>query len=175
MDEWDFREDDGTILVQCWCESQDLKVPYTEFKLGRTMSCGKPECVETKVCAKCKVTYPATPEFFYVDAGKYLRYICKTCQRWTTNNYRLQQRYGIDTAGYEALLEAQNGACAICGDGECSDGRKLHVDHDHDTGEIRGLLCYRCNAGIGLLRDDVTLVKKAVEYLNRSDTIVSIP
>ena len=175
MDEWDFLEEDGTILVQCWCESQDMKVPYEEFQLGRTASCGKPECVETKVCPKCKIAYPATPDFFYVEAKKYLQYICKTCKQTAVNNLRLLQRYGIDEDGYRALLEAQNGKCAICGATECSNGRKLHIDHDHDTGKIRGLLCNKCNPALGLFNDDIDLMTKAVEYLKAAAIVTSIP
>lgn len=174
MNDVDFLEEDGTILVQCWCESQDMKVPPTLFRLGQTLSCGKPECVETKVCSRCKQAFPATDEFFYRDRG-YLQYICKPCKRHDVTNFRLQQRYGIDLDEYERLLASQDGGCAICGEAYCQDGRKLHVDHDHSTGEVRGLLCHRCNTAIGLLKDDPNVVTKAVAYLKSSSTVGAIP
>lgn len=64
-------------------------------------------------------------------------------------------------------LAHQNGGCAICVAKQAGrpGARRLIVDHDHVTGEIRGLLCHRCNAAIGLLNDDADLVAKAVTYL----------
>lgn len=63
---------------------------------------------------------------------------------------KLRRRYGLGLRDRDALLAGQGGGCAICGkqDGE---GRRhrLHVDHDHATGRVRGLLCYHCNAGLG--------------------------
>ena len=62
---------------------------------------------------------------------------------------------------YHALNEQQNFQCAICGD-ECL---RLHIDHNHDTGRVRGLLCGRCNTGIGLLGDSAELCTVAAYYL----------
>lgn len=70
---------------------------------------------------------------------------------------------------FNAMLQDQNGCCAICdrhitefGEGR---GKTLGVDHNHDTGVVRGLLCHACNAGIGLLREDVSLLERAIKYL----------
>jgi hypothetical protein len=62
---------------------------------------------------------------------------------------------------------AQKGCCAICGvhQNERSDGKDLAVDHDHETGEVRGLLCTNCNTGIGQLQEDPEVLLKAIEYL----------
>ena len=79
---------------------------------------------------------------------------------------KLRKAYGIDIKGYNAILDAQGGVCAIC-KCECLSGRHLAVDHDHETGDVRGLLCSRCNTAIGLLRDDETLFTKAIEYLGK--------
>jgi len=79
---------------------------------------------------------------------------------------RLKGRYGIDLVSYNALLEKQGGGCAICGgppNGRSADA--FHVDHDHATGKVRGLLCHHCNTAIGSLRDDVSLIEKAAAYL----------
>lgn len=72
----------------------------------------------------------------------------------------LRIKYGITEAQYDALLQAQNGKCRICGT-----AGKLHVDHDHGTGRIRGLLCHQCNVGLGHFRDRPDLLTKAIEYL----------
>jgi len=63
---------------------------------------------------------------------------------------------------YDAMLEKQNGLCAICS--QKTQGN-LHIDHNHQTNEVRGLLCGKCNRAIGLLNDDVSLFVKAITYL----------
>ena len=55
---------------------------------------------------------------------------------------------GVDDATYERLLEAQDGVCAICGNPPKIGGKRLHVDHNHRTGRVRGLLCFRCNRAL---------------------------
>lgn len=79
--------------------------------------------------------------------------------------------YGLTVDQHAAMLESQNGVCAICGLPQIPRGRKrrLHIDHDHGTGKVRGLLCDRCNAGIGCFRDSSTTLRRAVEYLNPSN------
>ena len=81
---------------------------------------------------------------------------------WCSKHYSLYTRYKIDPIVYEETLESQGGLCAICG---CS--KKLHMDHDHDTGKIRGVLCGACNRGIGLLKDDYEVLSRAVDYLKK--------
>lgn len=76
----------------------------------------------------------------------------------------LKKRYGIEPEDYDYMLAAQNGCCAICGE---SSEKPLVVDHCHWHGGIRGLLCYRCNTGLGFFRDDQTYLRKAIAYLDR--------
>jgi hypothetical protein len=84
--------------------------------------------------------------------------------------YEVSRKFGITQQEYENLFTAQNGVCAICGNPETvtRNGvlRALAVDHCHDTGRIRGLLCSSCNLGLGKFKDDKFLLKKAVEYLS---------
>lgn len=82
----------------------------------------------------------------------------------------LKRGYGIDAAHYYRVLEAQQHRCAVCGC-EASDparnkGKKrFNIDHDHTTGQVRGLLCSTCNVAIGHLRDSATLLRRAAAYL----------
>lgn len=77
-------------------------------------------------------------------------------------------RYQMQPGDYDALLRAQGGRCAICGAAEAGGkGGRFHVDHDHATSEIRGLLCHGCNLGIGLLRDDPDIMRAAIRYVER--------
>lgn len=80
----------------------------------------------------------------------------------------LSRKYGMTVEEYEELLRDQGGVCGICKrkPEDCTtDGRNLHVDHDHDTGAIRGVLCHNCNIGIGCLQDDPDLLRAALDYL----------
>lgn len=72
--------------------------------------------------------------------------------------------YGITAEDFASLLRKQRGVCAICNQ-SCSTGRQLAVDHDHATGKVRGLLCSRCNRGLGHFKDDVLQLQAALAYL----------
>jgi hypothetical protein len=74
------------------------------------------------------------------------------------------RRYGITLEQLREMQERQNHACAICKRGGC----ELVLDHDHVTGEVRGLLCIPCNLILGLLRDDSHIARAAAEYLERA-------
>lgn len=74
--------------------------------------------------------------------------------------------YGITIEEYESMRAIQNYSCAICftPEAETTHGR-LDVDHDHETGQVRGLLCGKCNKALGLMRDDAGLLRAAADYL----------
>lgn len=89
--------------------------------------------------------------------------------------YRIKQKYGLTEERYFEILAEQDGHCAIC---PRTDGRrkqktctptKFHfaVDHDHDTGQTRGLLCDTCNRALGMFRDDPELLRNALAYLKK--------
>ena len=80
----------------------------------------------------------------------------------------LRRKYGITVEQYDEMLEAQGGGCCICGRPPRED-ISLHVDHDHSTGEIRGILCFRCNNALADFQDDQQLLAKAAAYLDRQD------
>jgi hypothetical protein len=87
----------------------------------------------------------------------------------------LRKRYGMTVEDYDELLLAQGGRCAICGTTEppllketCSSGLSFAVDHDHQTGAVRGLLCGPCNLGIGNLGDEPARLRAAAVYLERA-------
>ena len=91
----------------------------------------------------------------YRDAGILKRSLRKT---------HLKKKYGITPEDYDRMLEAQGGGCAICGRPP-RDDIALHVDHDHETGFIRGLLCFPCNNALGLMKDDPERLIRAAEYV----------
>jgi hypothetical protein len=77
--------------------------------------------------------------------------------------------YFLTPAQYAGMHSGQGGACAICGSG-CVSGNRLAVDHDHQTGAVRGLLCTLCNTAIGKLKDSPALLRKAADYIEAGGT-----
>jgi hypothetical protein len=78
-----------------------------------------------------------------------------------TRHYHLRRRYGIGADEFDDLVRRQGGACAICGRPDPE-----HVDHDHETGEVRGILCFNCNGGLGQFRDSIEALLAAAVYLD---------
>lgn len=83
----------------------------------------------------------------------------------------LKRKYGVTPEWYDEQLAAQGGGCAICGKPP-RDDISLHVDHDHETGALRSLLCFTCNNLLGDVQDDAQLLAKAAAYLVRHDPVV---
>jgi len=137
-----------------------------------------------KHCKTCNTTKPLSE--FGLLRGK-PRHICKECRKvesktWYENNkdrkkelskaYRhikkdkdLQSTYGIDLATYNQMLVNQCYSCKICSKHQTELKRAMCVDHDHETGKVRGLLCDTCNRSLGLLKDSVDTLMRAVYYL----------
>ncbi len=104
------------------------------------------------------------------------RYYCRECgidydrkrdrPYERVRNERLKTMYGIGNAEYDAFLLSQNGQCAICfttvSNTRCS---KFSVDHCHSTKKVRGLLCQKCNMGLGNFKDSIQNLERAIEYL----------
>lgn len=92
----------------------------------------------------------------------------------------LRNRFGITLEEYEEMLERQDGKCAICGKAESAlsnagiPGKMLAVDHDHETGRVRGLLCQRCNIGIGQFQTAQALIMAAEYLFRQNETAVAI-
>ena len=83
-------------------------------------------------------------------------------------NHRIKQKYNLTEEQYVALVLKHHGKCGICGmepSGVWHGDRKLCVDHNHETGEVRGLLCNKCNRGLGLVGDTVESIGRFLAYL----------
>jgi len=79
--------------------------------------------------------------------------------------YNRQKLFGLSPSEYEQMVIAQSGVCKICGQPPSGRRTALCVDHDHNTGQIRGLLCSLCNVGLGHFKDSPELLQKAIDYL----------
>jgi hypothetical protein len=141
----------------------------------------------TKECPRCGEVKRAS-DFHRAAASKDgLQNWCKACKKqfvyeWRATNVErtrrpvyeanLRRNYGLTLAEYEALFTAQNGLCAICRNAETAKNRegtprRLHVDQDHRTGQIRGLLCSACNSVLGYIEARPIRLAAAARYLRR--------
>jgi hypothetical protein len=82
----------------------------------------------------------------------------------------LKKNYNLTLEEYQAMFDAQNGVCKICGNPESRPKLSLSVDHCHAKGHVRGLLCKGCNTALGLFQDSEELLMKAIEYLKTPDS-----
>lgn len=128
---------------------------------------------------KAKKQYRKDHEALMSDSGRLEKkraYAREQQRRFRENNprawesSRLKSKYGITLEQYEEMLEKQGGVCAICKQPEVTKikGQKmwrLAVDHCHETNKVRGLLCGKCNRGLGFFQHDVSLLSTAVKYL----------
>lgn len=90
---------------------------------------------------------------------------CKMCHTEAGRNGHLKKLYGITIAEYDALWKSQGEGCAICGRSQQT--RRFPVDHDHETGAVRGILCDQCNLGLGHANDSISTLEAMVAYLKR--------
>ncbi len=95
-------------------------------------------------------------------AAKIKRYKSTQSVRDRSATYYRKKQYGLSDQRYDELLLNQDGRCAICYADDC----QLHIDHCHDSGSIRGLLCRHCNNGLGHFRDSKLNLNNAVKYLS---------
>lgn len=132
---------------------------------------GRPDVLASQ-CKKChrETTYrnrkaPAAREKFRDYVKKWRE---ENPDKIRAQHHRQKiKRYGLTLNEYKALLETCSGKCWICGD-RPEDPRNFHIDHNHETNEVRGLLCIGCNVGLGAFRDDPSLLSRAIDYLSRS-------
>ena len=90
----------------------------------------------------------------------------KSPDRWEQH---ISSKYGIAKADYERMLKEQGGKCAICGgDSKHNKQGRLNIDHCHDSGVVRGLLCWECNTAIGKMKDSPVILRAAAKYLEQS-------
>lgn len=146
----------------------------------------------TKRCTECGEEKPLDDFYPAVSRGKGILPIrnhfpvsaaCKECTckrrredrrdnpekaREVTRRYNYKSQFGLTIEDYDQILASQNGQCAVCKTTDALTPRgNFNVDHSHTTGAIRGLLCQKCNMGLGHFSDDPELLRVAASYLER--------
>ncbi|WP_424214589.1 endonuclease VII domain-containing protein [Streptomyces sp. BI20] len=116
-----------------------------------------------KLCCRCGEVKPHTDWHKNASASDGLATMCKPCRSSYGRAGHLKRTYGLTEAEREAMVFAQGGVCAIC-----QDAPPEHVDHDHRTGKVRGVLCFSCNAALGQFKDRPDVVRRAAAYLEGS-------
>lgn len=128
-----------------------------------------------KECNSCREEKSVEDFYKASRSPDKLQYACKQCTRERDRGPRREQRreyawkrklmldFDMAPEDYWEMFEQQDGACAICR--AEPDWKRLAVDHDHETGEVRGLLCNSCNCGIGFFKESPALISAALGYL----------
>lgn len=124
-------------------------------------------------CRECEAEYLVQRLASSKDARDAKRAAARTYKQSTrARELHLAKLYGITLADYDAMLAAQGGQCAICSATEPGgNAAHWHVDHDHATGHVRGLLCARCNLGLGYFQDDPARLVSALDYLSAAHQV----
>jgi hypothetical protein len=133
----------------------------------------------TKLCTKCNIRKPKTDFFKDKQKKDGLYSHCKACNviqsgEWQKKNPEkrkyniLKSATGVSKEQYDDLSTTQDNKCAICGISVEENNRRLSVDHDHTDHIVRGLLCTKCNFGLGYFNDSEALLLNAIDYLHNN-------
>lgn len=180
---WEFLCDCGEVVF----------ATASDVRSGNTGSCGclqrdrASEKSENPLCNKCEAeltdencsthkTYPVKNRWYICNSCKDEYNKTKKDQKDFRIYDNLFNKYGITAEDYLNMLESQQGVCAICKQASparsrrgVSEDRRLSVDHCHETGKVRGLLCTKCNTGLGMFGDDTARLLSAIYYLRGVD------
>ncbi|MET7438474.1 MULTISPECIES: endonuclease VII domain-containing protein [unclassified Streptomyces] len=116
-----------------------------------------------KYCRGCGEAKPHREWHRNASSSDGLATCCKACKAARGRQGHLKRQYGMTEAERDEMIAAQRGLCVIC-----LKAPAIHVDHCHETGRVRGVLCFNCNSAIGKLGDDPDAVRRAAAYLEGS-------
>lgn len=161
-----------------WCRCVCGTERYLEGRpvvLGLTKSCGCTRRVDEQVKKEQRKQYKH--DYFQLNKEKIYERVHahqkkqreEDYQKYGMDRYHIKSKYGLSIEEYQKLLSKQNNLCAICGCEILDKQNRPHVDHNHITNKVRGILCHNCNVGIGHLKDSVVLLKNAIKYLEDND------
>lgn len=178
--------------IEIMCSKCGIEKPYTDFHVRKDLKSG-----HSSICKECiklqkRIRRKEHPEiskeqhriYYQKNREKCLLNhrlwkeknkdycVLKNKERYIKNktnqrDQKLQIAYKITLLEYNELFIIQNGKCAICGKHQTEFKKAMGVDHNHNTGEIRGLLCSCCNRALGLFSDNIERLKSAIRYMEK--------
>ena len=126
--------------------------------------------MEMKNCSWCKETLPLDrfSKRTYSSGNIGYQSKCKSCEKVSKKRYykpheNIRRALNISDSDYTTLIEKSQGHCEVCS----RPLTKICIDHDHNTGKVRGVLCNNCNTALGLVGDNVSTLTKLIQYLER--------
>lgn len=155
------------------CKSCELQ-RNQEWRINRKIKLDASREVDLKSLRKCSICKEDKPgKDFYRDSVSIsgLQTLCKSCSRKNLDRWQKQGKYGLKPGDYEAMVEEQDNRCGICrtenpGVGGCNKTPlRWSIDHNHETNEVRGLLCPACNKGLGHFQDNILLLEAAIDWI----------
>lgn len=178
------------LIYRCVCEcGNEVEALGNSLRTGNTKSCGcirRPNLIGLEnehgviiskvknqmwevLCKHCSKVHIQNQREIRRNAHS------MSCETYQPPNKQFEDRrdgiirrqYGITLDEYNQMLENQDYKCAICGNEDEVEGRRLAIDHCHTSGKVRGLLCGKCNRGLGLFYDTATLLQNAISYLDK--------
>jgi len=163
----------GSYCRSCMKERSKASYRKRMERQGKTVRELPPLSSGTRRCPDCVQVLPLEdfPRSKNQRSGR--DGYCKPCHsargkaniaaRGGSRQYHLVARYGITAAEADAMVEEQGGLCAVCHERPAA-----HVDHDHTFGNVRGVLCFTCNGGLGQFQDRTDILRNAIDYLERT-------
>jgi Recombination endonuclease VII len=143
--------------LRIYCSRKCTMAASEQRKIDRNAALAPRRCV----CGVAVVTPVGKP-------------VCPDCRKDPRPNAQVRERartlsaYGLTQSDWDGLIRRQENKCALCRTDEPGNrGERWHIDHDHVTGQVRGLLCHRCNMGLGCFRDDPEIIKAAARYVTK--------
>jgi hypothetical protein len=121
-----------------------------------------------EITMNTKYDYKRQRTLLWDRLREYVKTPTKEEQRESRRWRSIYSLYRLTRGQWQAVFEEQRGCCAICGISQEDLGYTLEIDYDHNTGKVRGLLCRKCNLGIGMFGEDVENINKAIKYLEKS-------
>ena len=150
IEKLDERAGNKSFMYRCVCDcGNEAKVSFSQMTSGKTKSCGCISRQKGELNHNWKHGRSKTREYY--------------------NEGFMRLKYGVTKEKYQEMLDSQNGVCAVCKTKPDFKTwkKRLSIDHCHVTGRVRGLLCDPCNRGIGMLKDDPSILENAIKYLAR--------
>ncbi len=163
------------------CRDCGICKPFNDFYVNQGSRDGyRPECKACNLATR-RAKYLENPRPYIDRVLKWQRenrerylermreYNSTPAKQVSNRKSHLKRKYGLTLDAFDALLASQGGGCAICGKPEVD-----NVDHDHETGDVRGILCWNCNVGIGQFEDDEDRLASAMAYVAQDDELTDL-